>query len=210
MRPSLTLILIILALLVSLVVGLVIGGGPQVWFNSPIQSGGTNSNSSLPVVPQSPTPVLVVTPTMTTVPAVTSVPPTATEEPIAPTATLESEASATTEPEAPETPDPETTETTVPEATETRGPEVLEEPTSVGVQVTIIASGLRLRAAPQADAEIVTTLPNGTQFEVLQRTADNGWLEVVVNDSETQGWLFADPAFVTIEGDLETLPVAES
>lgn len=208
MRPSLTLILIILALLVSLVVGLMIGGGPQVWFSSPIESGGTNSNSSMPVVPQSPTPALVITATMTMAPVVTPIPPTATEQPIAPTATLESEASATTEPSV--TTEPETTETPEPAPVETIEPEVLEEPTSAGVQVTIIASGLRLRSAPQADAEIVGTLPNGTQFEVLQRTADNGWLEVAVNDSETQGWLFADPAFVTIEGDLETLPIAES
>jgi hypothetical protein len=31
MRPSVTLILVILALLVSIVAGLLIGGGPQVW-----------------------------------------------------------------------------------------------------------------------------------------------------------------------------------
>jgi hypothetical protein len=56
MRSNLTLILIIVAILVSVAAGLAAGGGGQVWLSEPNREPVTNENITLPLVPAKPTP----------------------------------------------------------------------------------------------------------------------------------------------------------
>jgi len=202
MRPSLPLILIVLALLVSVIVGLMLGGGPLVWFGERTGASGTNENVDLPLAPNTPnapTPIVSSTATRVATPTINpTVPPSTTERPpTVPTAVaepVESEAVPS------ETPPSEITES---EATDSETTEVTE------VRVTVVSIALRLRAIPGTDGEIVATLQNGVQGVAIQRDSQ-GWLEVEVNDPEVTGWLFGGSDFVTIEGDVETLPLLES
>jgi hypothetical protein len=59
MRPNLSVILVILALVVSVLVGIVSGGGWQVWLAEPVIDDGVNENVTLPIAPASPTPISV-------------------------------------------------------------------------------------------------------------------------------------------------------
>lgn len=191
MRPSLTLILIILALLVSIVVGLFLGGGPQVWFSERIEESG-NGNANLPLAPSRPTalsdePALLPTPS-------------------SPASSPRTNAAST----------PRTTPSTLP-PTETASPietsnvdaTPIPPPPTEGVRVTIISNALRLRSAPSTDGAVIATLLNGVEGIAVQRDS-NGWLEVEVAELEVRGWLFAGADFVTVEGNIESLPLLES
>lgn len=201
MRPSLNLVFIVLAIIVSLLIGLMIGGGPAVWLTNQVEGGspGNNSNASLPVVPQNPTPRPVATET----PAATrtTVAPTATIPPVTPSPT--STVTETAEPEV-------IVETPTPIVVAEPTPEVTPEPTPIVVRVTVISAGIRLRATPQGDGAIVATLVNGEEAIALQRSPDDSWLEVEVSESGARGWLFADPSLVAIEGELDAVPILES
>src|SRR5688500_15523121 len=51
MRPNFSVILVILALVVSVLVGIISGGGWQVWLAEPVIDDGVNENVTLPIAP---------------------------------------------------------------------------------------------------------------------------------------------------------------
>lgn len=69
-----------------------------------------------------------------------------------------------------------------------------------------IAAGLNARTEPSTTGELVALLPDATVLELNARTADNAWLRTVLSDT-TSVWVFAE--FITVDGDINTLPVIE-
>lgn len=199
MRPSLTVILIVVALLVSFLIGLFMGGGPLVWWRS-ISGGGVNNENVTavlePVRPTvSPPTELPPSPTTTTPPSTPRLRPTASTTSVAP-----QRSTATLVP----------TETSLPVASPTvELPDPSPEPDTTAVVVTIVSAGLYLRNSPSSEGDIIATLTNGMQAIALQRSSD-GWLEVEVSELAVQGWLYASPTFVAIEGNPESLPLLNS
>jgi hypothetical protein len=79
--------------------------------------------------------------------------------------------------------------------TEDTGPVLINEgPGSVNV-----------RAAPNLDAEVVSTLDAGTQADVLGRTDDSSWIQI--NFNNVLGWVFTET--VTVSVPVDSLPIIE-
>jgi len=74
----------------------------------------------------------------------------------------------------------------------------------VSAQVTANGQGLRLRASPGTAGEIIVELDALTLMQVVGRTEDGAWLEVIT-EGAGHGWVSA--TFVTIGGDLGAVPV---
>lgn len=190
MRPSLTLFLIIAAVVISIVIGLVLGGGPQVWLTGQGDSSGAVANAALLVATASPTAThqghfSVIATTATAVPTVatTPTPP--------PTSTSVLEATAPLSPTATATPD------NAPDD----APSVLT--------LTVASDNVRLRTAPGTASQVILRLNSGTQGVATGRTEANDWVQVEVPEV-ANGWISADPALVTIEGTVENLPIVEA
>jgi LysM repeat protein len=84
----------------------------------------------------------------------------------------------------------------------TRAPAVVS---GTGARVGLDGSGLRLRAGPSTNDEVITKLAPGTELTVLQRTADNQWLQVTTPQG-TRGWVMR--MYVELTLDLAQVPVA--
>ena len=74
---------------------------------------------------------------------------------------------------------------------------------SVEAQVSLDGSGLRLRAGPSTNDEVITKLAPGTILDVQGRTSDNQWLRVTTPQG-TQGWVMRQ--FVDVYLDLAQVP----
>ena len=71
---------------------------------------------------------------------------------------------------------------------------------------TIIVSGtLRVRVAPNADADILGRLREGITVTLLARTADSAWWQIAFPNTKQRGWISAD--FANPLGDTNTLPI---
>ena len=78
------------------------------------------------------------------------------------------------------------------------------------VVVTVINFGLRLnvRAGPGTNYEIVAKAAGGVVFNAIGRNEEGNWIQVSVADLPSgYGWVSTD--YVTVEGQLEQLPVVE-
>ena len=78
------------------------------------------------------------------------------------------------------------------------------------VVVTVINFGLRLnvRAGPGTNYEIVAKAAGGVVFNAIGRNEESNWIQVSVADLPSgYGWVSTD--YVTVEGQLEQLPVVE-
>lgn len=102
---------------------------------------------------------------------------------------------------------------TVPEVAPTDTPEA---PTPTTVQETPTASvvtatatdNVRLRAGPGTKYGVLTTIASGTVLTAVGRNADNTWIQVQIPGKSDLGWVSGD--FVTIGGDVTSLPVVQS
>lgn len=73
---------------------------------------------------------------------------------------------------------------------------------------TVSAAGLNLRRGPDtAFAPPIRLLRQGDELIPLGRTTDGGWLRVQAADDGTEGWVSANPQFVTCTVPVATLPV---
>jgi hypothetical protein len=74
------------------------------------------------------------------------------------------------------------------------------------VEATIVVSGtLRVRAAPNTDAEILGRLREGITVTLLARTEDSTWWQIAYPNAKQRGWIAAD--FTNPLGDTNTLPI---
>lgn len=76
------------------------------------------------------------------------------------------------------------------------------------VTVTVLASSLKVRAAPSTDAEQLGLLKCGTKVVISGVSADGYWLHFSFWGAEA--WLGSAPELVKVEGDLTALPVMEA
>lgn len=95
--------------------------------------------------------------------------------------------------------------TATPQPTGTATPTLAPTATpTITVQVAESASGLRLRATPGTAGEVIRELAALTVLQVLGRTADSAWLEVLT-DAGDHGWVNA--IYVTLDGRVEAVAV---
>jgi uncharacterized protein YgiM (DUF1202 family) len=189
MRPSLTLVLIIAALVISFIIGLVLGGGPQVWLSwQSDSSNGAIANAELLTITTSPTPTATRHGRLALAAATSAVVPTV---------------AATKTPTPPASPTRRSTRTPPPTATVTN-----ETPAPAMLTLTVASDNVRLRTAPGTASQVIRRLNSGTQGVVTGRTAANDWVQVEVPEVAS-GWISADPVLVTIEGSVENLPIVE-
>ncbi|MCI0477498.1 MAG: SH3 domain-containing protein [Anaerolineales bacterium] len=74
------------------------------------------------------------------------------------------------------------------------------------VLASIIVSGtLRVRAAPNTDAEILGRLREGITVTLLARTADNLWWQIAYPNAKQRGWISSD--FTIPISDTNALPI---
>jgi hypothetical protein len=52
-------------------------------------------------------------------------------------------------------------------------------------------------------------LHKGDILEIIGRTANNAWIQVIPANQEIQGWIFASPKYVQVNVDLDAIPIAE-
>lgn len=97
----------------------------------------------------------------------------------------------------PPTPLPTSTITATPTAT---------PPTNADAYVAYERDKLRLRSAPDRNAEVLDLLAELTPLTVRGRTADDIWLNVVTLDGQ-EGWVMAE--FVTLNLPLGNVPIAQ-
>ena len=83
---------------------------------------------------------------------------------------------------------------------------VTVEPGALDARVLPDATGLRVRAEPNTQAQVLTFLAAFTPLEVIGRTADSTWLQIITPLGQTQGWVSAQ--FVELFVVVEAVPVA--
>jgi len=109
------------------------------------------------------------------------------------------------------TPTATPTRTPTPTATLTLTPTLTpSEPIEIpdGITATISATDtLRVRAGPSTDTAILGRLRPGAVVTILARNDAADWWQIAYPDEERRGWVFAQ--FVTTDGDMDSLPVAE-
>lgn len=94
--------------------------------------------------------------------------------------------------------------TDTPQATATEAPVA---PTA-GVVTATATDNVRLRAGPGTKYGVLTTIASGTALTAVGRNAENSWIQVQIPGKSDLGWVSAD--FVTIGGDVNSLPVVQS
>jgi uncharacterized protein YraI len=80
-------------------------------------------------------------------------------------------------------------------------------PQAVPVRATVNADELNVRSGPGASYDVVQTLTNGQQFDVIAVSSDGGWLELADN-GQSIGWAAAE--FLAVQGDLSSLSTVET
>lgn len=81
-------------------------------------------------------------------------------------------------------------------------------PTPTGITITATNEGtsaVNVRAKPDLNADVVTSMGKGTQAEVIGRNEASDWLQVKLND--ITGWVSAEMVVVNVPAD--QLPVVE-
>lgn len=94
------------------------------------------------------------------------------------------------------------TEETQPTEAATAEPQPTPEPQVVTAVTTDV---LNIRAGPARTTASLGKLQKGQQVTVLGRNGDGTWLQIERPDGAGQGWVSAE--FVTLNGDINTLPV---
>lgn len=101
------------------------------------------------------------------------------------------------------TPTAEMTPTAVPT---TGSAAIFLSPTNTLAQVN--TRSLRVRAAPDADAEVVWGVRNGEFYAVIDQTPDGAWVALAVPELGGAGWVATE--FLILSQDLQILPVMGS
>lgn len=92
------------------------------------------------------------------------------------------------------------------EATAAEAP--TEPITNASLTAVVNVEVLNVRVAPDISADIArAALTNGTQIELVGRSADNLWFATPIASGGV-GWVFGDP--LNIQGDPSTLPLVET
>lgn len=94
---------------------------------------------------------------------------------------------------------PEPTEAPTPEPTPSPEPQIV---TATTTEV------LNIRQGPSRTMALLGKLPKGTTVTVVGRNDDNSWLQIQIPEKSELGWVSAE--FVTINGDVNTLPVVQT
>jgi hypothetical protein len=93
------------------------------------------------------------------------------------------------------------------EPTEEFTPEPTPEPAPVEVTATT-TDVLNIRQGPARTTASLGKLPQGTTVTVVGRNEDNSWLQIQIPETANLGWVSAE--FVTISGDVNSLPVVQT
>lgn len=83
-------------------------------------------------------------------------------------------------------------------------PDVTNEPQPVTATTTDV---LNIRQGPGTTNRALGKLPQGTTVTVVGKNDDGSWLQIQIPDKPDRGWVSAQ--FVTVEGDLNAVPVVE-
>ncbi|NJN82376.1 MAG: SH3 domain-containing protein [Caldilineaceae bacterium] len=92
------------------------------------------------------------------------------------------------------------------EAVAEPAPAAADATSAESAEVTVVINsptGLNARSGPSTDAEIVVLLDDGAAFDVVSRSEDSQWVQIVLDDG-TEVWVSVE--FVTVNGDLTTVP----
>ncbi|MCX6046007.1 MAG: SH3 domain-containing protein [Chloroflexi bacterium] len=84
------------------------------------------------------------------------------------------------------------------------------EPLLVSTPLTAtinISTGLNARSVPTTTGTPIKLLTNSARYKVTGRSADNQWLQIVLEDG-APAWVFAE--YVNVNGNTNTLPVPSS
>lgn len=78
---------------------------------------------------------------------------------------------------------------------------------STGVRGTVNTALVNIRRGPSTDAEVITILAGGEEYDIIGKSEAGDWLKVCCVNEE-YGWLSVD--FVDVAGDLAAVPVAQA
>lgn len=74
---------------------------------------------------------------------------------------------------------------------------------------TVTAQSLRVRAAPDATAEVIHGIREGEQYKVIALSSDGAWVELSIpNAPQGRGWVNAN--FVNVEGPITDAGVVDA
>ena len=74
---------------------------------------------------------------------------------------------------------------------------------------TVTAQSLRVRAAPDATAEVIHGIRQGEQYKVIALSSDGAWVELsIANAPQGKGWVNAN--FVNVEGSITDAGVVDA
>lgn len=79
----------------------------------------------------------------------------------------------------------------------------------VSLLCNVSAMTLNVRSGASTKFSPISVLSNGEAITPVGRSADGEWIQIKVEGSESDGWVFNSPAFVTCDADVDLLPVVE-
>lgn len=104
--------------------------------------------------------------------------------------------------------EPSPTEEIMPTDTEPATATKVPSTPTPSVVTATTTDNVRVRAGPGTKYGVLATMANGTALTAVGRNADSSWIQIQLPGKTDLGWLTAE--FVTISGDVNSLPVAES
>ena len=78
-------------------------------------------------------------------------------------------------------------------------------PTINGPSLTVLAPTLNVRGGPSTAYAVIGTIPLSTVVAIVGRNSDRSWF--VVQNGPLRGWVINSPTFITVTGDLSSLPL---
>ncbi len=93
-----------------------------------------------------------------------------------------------------------------------------EEPTPTTVASTAtpnvvsvtMKEKLRVRSGPSTTGNVLASLDPGTAVTAIGRNADSSWIQIQLPGKTDTGWVINNPDYLTVSGDLNSLPVVGS
>lgn len=79
----------------------------------------------------------------------------------------------------------------------------------VSLLCDVTAMTLNVRSGPSTTFSSTNFLSNGDTVEPVGLSADGEWIKIKFDGSESGGWVFNSPTFVSCNADVDLLPIAE-
>lgn len=79
----------------------------------------------------------------------------------------------------------------------------------VSLLCNVSALTLNVRSGPSTSFSSIAVLSNAESIQPVGRSKNGEWMKTKVEGSESDGWVFNSPTFVTCNADSDLLPVVE-